>query len=249
MSTPLRVGIVGCGRIAGNHARAFAAAGATVAACCDADIARARALAAEREIAAAVGGLDELLALGLDAVSVCTPHPAHEEVVVAAAAAGLHVLCEKPIAVDLAAADRMIAATDAAGVTFGVMFQRRLWPAAQRLHAAIADGRIGAPVLGEVTAALHRPADYFAPRDTAGTGAAAGRCDGVLMTQAIHQIDMLCWLMGEPVAVAGTVSTASTAAASTPRTPLPPWSPSHPVPPRRSPRRPGPHATSGTGCR
>ncbi|MGB3485836.1 MAG: Gfo/Idh/MocA family oxidoreductase [Mycobacterium sp.] len=202
----MRIAIVGCGKIAGNHARALhRVPGVEVVACCDPALDRAQAFAAEHGIPHAVAELDELLALELSAVTVCTPHPVHEKVVVWAAAAGLHVLCEKPIAVELDAADRMIEATERAGVTFGVVFQRRFWPAAQRIRAAIDDGRIGRPVLGEVSVLLHRPADYYS------SDAWRGRWDtdggGVLMTQAIHQIDLLAWYLGEPTQVSGAIRT------------------------------------------
>lgn len=202
----LRIGIVGCGKIAGNHARALQQVpGVEVVGCCDPDLGRAQAFAASHGIEAAVRTLDELIALGLDACTVCTPHPVHEQVVVAAAEAGIHVLCEKPIAVDVAAADRMIAAADRAGITFGVLFQRRFWPAAQRIRAAIDDGRLGTPVLGEASVLLHRPSGYYS------ADAWRGRWDtdggGVLMTQAVHQIDMLQWFMGEAVQVSGFIRT------------------------------------------
>ncbi len=203
---PLRFGIVGCGKIAANHARALAAVpGVEVVGCCDTDLARAQAFAAEHELALAATDFAALVAAGLDAVTVCTPHPVHEEVVLAAAAAGLHVLCEKPIAVTLEAADRMIEATQAAGVTFGVLFQRRFWPAAQRLRAAIDDGSFGAPVLGQVTVLLNRPVSYYA--DDAWRGRWDTDGGGVLMSQAIHQIDMLTWLLGEPTQVSGFIRT------------------------------------------
>lgn len=202
----LRIGIVGCGRIAANHARALHTVdGTEIVGCCDPVAERAASFAAEHAIPHAVAKVDDLLAVGLDAITVCTPHPAHEAVVLRAAAAGVHVLCEKPVAVDLAAADRMIQATDRAGVRFGVLFQRRFWAAAQRIRHAIDDGRIGRPVLGEVSVLLHRPASYYA------ADAWRGRWDtdggGVLMTQAVHQIDMLCWFLGRPTEVSGFIRT------------------------------------------
>lgn len=202
----LRVGIVGCGRIAGNHARALLnSPGVEVVGCCDADLARARAFAAEFGIAHAVSSVDDLFGLGLDACTVCTPHPVHEQIVVAAADAGVHVLCEKPIAGTVAAADRMIDAADRAGITFGVLFQRRFWPAALRIKEAIDDGRIGQPVLGQVSVLLHRPSTYYAADPWRGRWDTDG--GGVLMTQAVHQIDMLQWFMGEPVRVTAVVGT------------------------------------------
>lgn len=206
-STPrLRVGIVGCGRIAGNHAQAFSAVpGVEVVGCVDPQPGRAADFAREHGLRVAVQTTEELIAHGLDALTVCTPHPVHAQVVLQAAEAGLHVLCEKPVAIDLEAADRMVAATERAGVRFGVLFQRRFWPAAQRIRAAIDDGRLGRPVLGEVSVLLHRPADYYAADAWRGSWETDG--GGVLMTQAIHQIDMLHWFMGKPTQVSGFIRT------------------------------------------
>ncbi|MGV9711688.1 Gfo/Idh/MocA family protein [Gordonia sp. NPDC003424] len=202
----LRIGIVGCGKIARNHVHAFGALDdVDVVACCDTDPARARDFADANGIEHACASTTEMFALDLDAVTVCTPHPTHEAVVVEAAAQGLHVLCEKPIAVDPDAADRMIAATEQAGVTFGVMFQRRLWPAAQRIKDAIADGTLGRPVLGEVSVLLHRPSSYYSADAWRGSWQTDG--GGVLMTQAIHQIDLLQWFLGQPVSVTGHIRT------------------------------------------
>jgi UDP-N-acetyl-2-amino-2-deoxyglucuronate dehydrogenase len=198
--TTLRVGIVGCGNIAGNHLTAFRGAPDTeVVACCDVDAARAAAFAARYGVPAAVGDVAALLDRGVDVVTVCTPHPTHEQVVVAAAARGAHVLCEKPIAIDLAAAGRMIAACDAAGVTFGALFQRRFWPAAQRIRAAIDDGTLGTPFLGHAAVLLHRDSSYYTADAWRGTWASDG--GGVLTTQAVHYLDLLQWFMGECVEV------------------------------------------------
>ncbi|WP_064257559.1 Gfo/Idh/MocA family oxidoreductase [Rhodococcus sp. D-6] len=202
----LRVGIVGCGKIAGNHARALQQVpGVEVVGCSDLDLDRARFFAARYGIANAVRTVDELIALGIDACTVCTPHPVHEQIVVTAAEAGVHVLCEKPIAVDVAAADRMIEAADRAGITFGVLFQRRFWPAARRIREAIDDGTLGTPTLGEVSVILHRPSEYYAADAWRGQWDTDG--GGVLMTQAVHQIDMLQWFMGEAVSVSGHIRT------------------------------------------
>jgi UDP-N-acetyl-2-amino-2-deoxyglucuronate dehydrogenase len=207
MSSPvLKVGIVGCGAISRNHLEAFAAAeGAEVTVVCDIDPDRARRTAAEHGVPDAVGSVAELLATGVDIVSVCTPHPTHEEVVLAAAAAGVHVLCEKPIAVDLASAQRMTDACDAAGVRLGVLFQRRFWPAAQEMKEALVPGRLGEPVLGQCTVLLHRDPTYYSATPWRGTWDSDG--GGVLMTQAIHYIDLLVWMMGEPVEVTGRIAT------------------------------------------
>jgi UDP-N-acetyl-2-amino-2-deoxyglucuronate dehydrogenase len=202
----LRAGIVGCGAIARNHLEAFAALeNVEVAVVCDVDLSRAEATAAAWGVGRAVGSVEQLLAAGVDIVSVCTPHPTHEDVVLQAAAAGAHVLCEKPIAIDLAAAERMVRACDDAGVKLGVLFQRRFWPAAQRLRAAIDDGTLGTPVLGQCSVMLHRDPSYYSRDAWRGTWATDG--GGVLMTQAIHYLDLLQWYMGDIAEVYGRIST------------------------------------------
>jgi UDP-N-acetyl-2-amino-2-deoxyglucuronate dehydrogenase len=204
--TQLRAAIVGCGTVAANHARAYrAASGVDLVACCDPVPGRAAAFAARHGIEAAVGDMDALLDLGADVVSVCTPHPTHEAVVLAAAARGVHVLCEKPIAVDLSAGLRMVEACEAAGVILGVAFQRRFWPAARRIRAAIEDGTVGIPVLGHASVLLHRDTGYYTADAWRGTWATDG--GGVLMTQAIHHLDLLMWFMGDVVEVSARAAT------------------------------------------
>jgi UDP-N-acetyl-2-amino-2-deoxyglucuronate dehydrogenase len=201
ISDRLRIGIVGAGQIALNHAKAVAdLAEAELTAVCDVDLKRAQSLADLFRAKHAFEDLDAMMDSGLDAVTVCTPHPVHEQVVVAAADHRLHVLCEKPIAVTLEATDRMIAATRDAGVRLGVVFQRRLMPAVQRIRAALDDGTLGRPIAGHCHVRLQRDAAYYSEPwrghwETEGGGA--------LINQAIHHIDMLQWFLGEPVRVSG----------------------------------------------
>lgn len=202
----LRVGIAGCGAVSRNHLEAFRALDdLEIVGVCDIDPDRARDTAAAWGIPAAVDTVHELLGLDLDIVSVCTPHPTHEAVVLQAAAAGVHVLCEKPIAAGLGSAVRMVEACDDAGVTLGVLFQRRFWPAAQRIRAAIDDGTLGRPVMGQCSVMLHREPEYYSRDSWRGTWANDG--GGVLMTQAIHYIDLLQWFMGDVAEVYGKINT------------------------------------------
>jgi UDP-N-acetyl-2-amino-2-deoxyglucuronate dehydrogenase len=202
----VRIGIIGCGRIARNHVGALRGVeGVHVAAVADIDPARARGFAADHGVDRSFGDVDEMLDGGLDAVTICTPHAEHEAGVLAAAAHGTHVLCEKPIALRVEQAERMIAATAAAGVRFGVLFQRRFWPPAARIRAAIDDGRMGLPICGGVVARLNRGADYYRAEPWRGRRATEG--GGVLMTQVIHHIDLLQWFMGPTRRVTGRCST------------------------------------------
>ncbi|MCW5968886.1 MAG: Gfo/Idh/MocA family oxidoreductase [Blastocatellales bacterium] len=85
----------------------------------------------------------------IDAVYLATPVNLHAEQAIAAAAAGKHVLCEKPMAIAAADCDRMIAACDASGVKLGVAYYRRFYPAIRRMKEILASGEIGKPVLVE----------------------------------------------------------------------------------------------------
>lgn len=202
----LRVGIIGCGKIAVNHAKALGGMPEVeLVACSDTDAGRAADFASKFGIPRSYTDLDELLGSGVDAVTVCTPHPTHELVVVAAARHRVHVLCEKPVAISLAEADRMIEATEAAGVAFGVLFQRRFWPAARRIREAIDNGTLGEPIVGTCTVRLGRDREYYTADPWRGRWDTDG--GGVLMTQAIHYIDLLQWYMGPAVEVVGRIAT------------------------------------------
>lgn len=207
MSTPVRVGLIGCGKIAALHSAALhELEEASFVACCDRDEDRARSMAAEYNVPHVFSDTYELLKSGLvDAVLVCTPHPVHEEIVVAAARAGVHVLCEKPMTISLDAADRMIGEADRAGIQFGVIFQRRFWPSAQRIRRAIDDGKLGKITLGECQVRIGRDRDYFASDPWRGKWATEG--GGVLMNQAPHSLDHFQWYMGKAIEVYGRIAT------------------------------------------
>jgi predicted dehydrogenase len=207
MTRTVRTGIIGCGKIAETHARALRESRlAEFAACCDTDADRAGALADTYDVPLRFTDVHDMLdRAGLEAVLICAPHPAHAQLVVAAADAGVHVLCEKPIAVSLEAADQMIEAADRAGVKFGVIFQRRFWPAARRMREAIDAGRLGRLTLGECSVRIWRSREYFDSDPWRGTWATEG--GGVLMNQAVHAIDQFQWFMGNAVEVFGRYAT------------------------------------------
>jgi predicted dehydrogenase len=205
-SGKIRTGLIGCGKIGPAHAAALASLPESeFIAVCDADAARASTMAKDYDVPRACTSLSDLLSSGIEALMVCTPHPSHEEIVVRAAEAGVHVLCEKPIAVRLDEADRMIEAADRAGIAFGVIFQRRFWPAAQRLRQAIDEGRIGSPILGLSQSYLWRPESYYTADAWRGKWDTEG--GGVLMNQAVHLIDLLQWFMGPVTEVYGKYAT------------------------------------------
>jgi predicted dehydrogenase len=207
MAERVRVGLIGCGNIAKTHAAALATLPeADFVACTDIDIDRARAMAEDYHIPRIFPDADAMLGSGeVQAVVVCTPHPSHTPLVIAAAEAGVNVLCEKPVTTRLTDADRMIAAAERGGIKFGVIFQRRFWPAAQRMRQAIDDGKLGNLTLGECIAHLSRDRAYFAQGEWRGKWATEG--GGVLMNQAVHTIDKFQWYMGPAVEIFGRYAT------------------------------------------
>lgn len=191
----VRVGIIGCGHIAVTHAEALQMIPeAEYAACADNQPGRADAFAGRFGGKPYTDMKEMLRKADLDAVLVCTPHPAHSAAVIAAAEAGVNVMTEKPMTVSLREADDMIEATKKANVKFGVIFQRRFWPAAQRLHQAIQDGKLGKVVLGDLILKWWRSKEYYEMDPWRGRWDTEG--GGVLINQAIHAVDMFQWFMG-----------------------------------------------------
>lgn len=187
--------VIGLGRVASAHADALASlTSSRFVAVIDTNLARARAFA-DRYHVRAYTSLDALLAdREVAMVSICTPHPTHAALAMRAAEAGLHVLVEKPMAVDLADCEDMIRVAAAHRVQLGVVSQRRFYEPVRRMHEAIAEGRIGRPVLGTVTVLGWRGEEYYAADAWRGTWAGEG--GGILVNQVTHHLDLLQWFMG-----------------------------------------------------
>ena len=198
----VRFALVGPGKVAALHAAALGRIpGAHLVAVAGRDHGRTAAFA-ERFGARADAGLTETIGRGgVDAVVLCTPHPRHAEQAIEAAEAGLAVVVEKPLAVDPADADRVIGTCRDNGVLLSVISQRRWYPAVRRVKAAIEEGRIGTPALATLEVLGWRGREYYAM--DAWRGTQAGEGGGVLVNQAVHQLDLLCWFMGEPLEVDG----------------------------------------------
>jgi predicted dehydrogenase len=192
----VNVGLLGAGGIARLHALAYARAGCRIVAVADVDAARGRALADQfgAEHVPEWGGV---LGRGdVEAVSVCLPHNLHAAAVLAAAAAGKHVLCEKPIATSLADADRMIAACRAAGVTLMIGHTHRFRPEHLRAKELLDGGAIG-PLL-QVRDVILAGRDELTPLGWRGSLAASG--GGVFIDNGVHTADRLRWWVGAEVA-------------------------------------------------
>ncbi|HOF89447.1 MAG TPA: Gfo/Idh/MocA family oxidoreductase [Armatimonadota bacterium] len=207
MSSTLHFGIIGCGVIGPVHANAIAhLPHARLVGVCDTVRERADRLAHEYAVPFVTTEYQALLERpDLDAVCICTPHYLHAEMAIAAAAAGKHVFCEKPMAISPAQMDAMIAAAERAGVQLGICFQHRFDPVVAHLRQLIADGGFGRLLLGGAHCRCLRDARYYTSEQWRGTWQYEG--GGVLINQAIHTIDLMLWLLGEPTSVQGTFST------------------------------------------
>ena len=187
-------GIVGTGTIGAFHASAIAMVpNARLVAATDGIPARAQDFAAEHGCAAEPS-LDALLRRDdIDVVAVCVPSGLHAEVGIRAAAAGKHLVIEKPIDVRLDAADRLTETAKAAGIVMTVISQHRFDPGLIELRRLIDDGALGRLLLGQATTKWYRGQAYYDSAAWRGTWAMDG---GALMNQGIHYADLLAWCMG-----------------------------------------------------
>jgi UDP-N-acetyl-2-amino-2-deoxyglucuronate dehydrogenase len=206
MTGRIGFGLVGCGMIAAHHARAISASSggrlvAVFSRTPDRTVQFAREFGGR-----AVGSIDELVEdPDVHVVNVTTPSGAHLEPVVVAAAAGRHVLVEKPLEVSLDRIDRMIAACRQANVHLGAVFQARFGRGVRTVKDAIVRGRLGRLALSEAAVKWYRAQAYYDEGGWRGTRRWDG--GGALMNQSIHAIDLLQWLVGMPEAVSAFAAT------------------------------------------
>ena len=191
-------GILGCGWVSSAHAWGVTAArsdGVGLVAVADQDTARAEALGTRFEAAHIESDYRTVLDRDdVHAVSVCLPDHLHHEVVIAAAAAGKHILCEKPLALNAAQADEILVACEEAGVGLGLVMNHRYYPDNIAVHAAIKRGWLGTPLISTAMHSSCLVGDPAWASDWRGRrGLAAG---GILTTQAIHFLDLLLWFGG-----------------------------------------------------
>ncbi|MFB6136871.1 MAG: Gfo/Idh/MocA family protein [Halobacteriaceae archaeon] len=189
----VRYGLVGVSGRGSTHA-SYAAGhdDATVVAGADVDEDALAAFAGEYD-AETYTDVEAMLAdADLDAVSICTPSGLHGEAAIAAAAAGVSALVEKPLDVHLETVDEMVAAADEHGVRLGCIFQRRFTPERWTAREWVEDGRFGDLMLADTAVKWHRPQSYY-------EGSWHGTRDmdgGVLLQQAVHFVDLVQWLAG-----------------------------------------------------
>lgn len=196
-----RFALVGCGRICKKHIDALdVIPNAELVAVCDPNLAAAKAAAEAAGGVPAYSSYDEMLSREeVEVVSILTPsgdHPGH--VIDIVKKYKKHIVCEKPMALRLDDADEMIRVCDEHNVRLFVVKQNRYNRPVTKMREALEAGRFGKLVMGTVRVRWCRPQSYYDQASWRGTWGMDG---GVIANQASHHIDLLEWMLGEPVSV------------------------------------------------
>ena len=207
MTQELRFGLIGVGAVAPRHITAIQETpGATLVAVCSRNEDKVKKCAQESGGVAWTTDYREILKRAdINAVAVTLPHDLHESVCMEAAAAGKHILMEKPLAITVAECDRMIACCEKAGVTLATCYQGRFDPLPQKLHAEFLAGKLGRLLLASLHVNWYRDMTYNRSAPWRGSWKSEG--GGVLTTQASHGLDMLLWLAGPVESVTAQMAT------------------------------------------
>ncbi|WP_046174553.1 Gfo/Idh/MocA family protein [Domibacillus indicus] len=196
----VKIGIIGLGNMGSSHAKALAAGlieGAVLTAVCDPGPERLEW--AKTQLGPDVQGFlstDEFFdRADIDGVLIVTPHFSHPELAVQAFNRGLHVLCEKPAGVFTKNVREMNEAAERSGKVFSLMLNQRMNPLYQKVRDLIQTGELGEIKRTNWTiTSWYRPQSYYDSKDWRGTWAGEG--GGVMLNQALHQVDLWVWMTG-----------------------------------------------------
>lgn len=206
---PLGIGIIGAGNIIRSHATALRSWPelSRLVAVADLDARRAEAAKKRYGFDDACDDYRRLLDRDdIDVVSVCTPPNVHGQMVRDALQAGKHVVCEKPMAANLADADAIIQAADQhPKQTVSFVFQLRSDPTIRRMKRSIEYVGVGRMLAATVHLRVRKTAKYYTSAPGRGSWGVDG--GGVLINQAVHQLDTLVWLLGEPLETSAVMDT------------------------------------------
>ncbi|GAB6277283.1 MAG: Gfo/Idh/MocA family oxidoreductase [Rectinema sp.] len=202
MNDKIRFGLIGYGKVAALHARALRTAPHCELVSVSGRHKEKRDAFAVHWGLASRNSVEEMVKEdGIEAVVITTPHPRHYHDAMEAFGVGCHTLVEKPLALSVSETEAMIRESQARGRLLGVISQRRWYPSCQRIRKAIDDGFLGTPALGQLTILGWRDEPYYRSDPWRGSWKHEG--GGVIVNQAPHQFDLLCWYMGEVAEVYG----------------------------------------------
>lgn len=193
--------IIGCGVIAQTHARALKIledTGSVLYACCDIVPQKADEYAATHQVPHVYYDVESVLAdPNVDIVCVCVPSGTHGEVCIAAAKAGKHIVCEKPMEITTERIQEVLQVVRESQVKMQCIFQRRLMPTAIAAREAIRSGKLGKVCLAEAQLKYYRDQAYYDSAGWRGTWEQDG--GGALMNQGVHGIDLLFWILDKEI--------------------------------------------------
>ena len=202
----LGAAIIGCGAIFPLHAKALARLqGVELLVVADNELSKAEKMGLEYGCTGTNDYRTIIERDDIDVVHLCTPHHLHAEMAVELLNAGKHVLTEKPLAVDLESAHRMLEAAASSKGQLGVVFQNRYNDPSVLIKQMIQSGELGKLVCLKGVVTWHRDENYYQSSNWRGRWASEG--GGVLMNQTIHTLDLLQWFGGDIVSVQGSVTT------------------------------------------
>ena len=208
----LRFAVVGTGNAAKLHVEALLSCGQELVAVCNHNIEKAMFflsnLSGRENVALAELGttvfsdVNEMLdKVKIDVLYVTTPHLTHVDVACMAVRRGIHCIIEKPLDISLAKAQYLQEESERTGAIVSVISQSRFLKPTERIKNAIEDGKIGTPAFGIVSVLAWRDEAYYRSNLWRGTWADEG--GGVLVNQSVHELDLLCYFLGEVESVYG----------------------------------------------
>lgn len=206
MEKKIRFGIIGCGMISNFHAKALEEMeNAELVAAFDTNKTSANSFAKKHECKAFYEVEQMLRPEIIDAVCICTPSGLHAPLTLMACKAKIHVLVEKPMALNVEDAMQIVETARECNVKVGVVSQLRFSEGIQQLKKCIEEGTLGKLIFGNITMHYYRNPDYYTSSDWRGTWRMDG--GGALMNQGIHGMDILRYLMGDIKNVNGRIKT------------------------------------------
>lgn len=201
-----KAAIIGCGDVSVVHFEALAGMDdAELVAVCDTDPGRRAAAQEAHGVPGFEDYRDMLEATAPDVVHITTPHHEHAAIAIECLHRGVNVVLEKPLAHTLSEGERLLAAAAASPAKIGLCFQNRYNAPVQEMRRLLDSGELGKVLGASATVMWHRQPDYYLGRPWRGSWGEGG--GGLMMNQAIHTVDLLQWLLGDVVTLAGTAST------------------------------------------
>jgi predicted dehydrogenase len=196
----LKYALIGCGRISPNHIQAALDNNLEIVALCDLNISKAKNIALKHKLNSSTKLYSDYMKmidnLDLDLVAIATESGNHASIALECIRKGINIIIEKPIALSLLDADKIIREAKINNVKVSACHQNRFNKSIQKIREAIEQNRFGKLFHGTAHIRWNRGEDYYIQAPWRGTWAQDG---GALMNQCIHNIDLLRWMMGNDI--------------------------------------------------